>query len=41
MGDQRMQDSLVVYIEREIFDTISNEAIMNRFQNMKNRRGEL
>jgi len=41
MGDQWMQDSLVVYIEREIFDTISNEAIMNRFQNMKNRRSEL
>ncbi|XP_058181281.1 uncharacterized protein LOC131299720 [Rhododendron vialii] len=41
MGDQWMHDSLLAYIEREIFDSISNEAIMNRFQNMTNRHGQL
>ncbi|XP_062116512.1 uncharacterized protein LOC133830536 [Humulus lupulus] len=41
MGDQWMNDSLVVYIEKEICDAIDNETIMLRFQNMKTRRGEL
>ncbi|XP_062075933.1 uncharacterized protein LOC133780069 [Humulus lupulus] len=41
MGDQLINDSLVVYIEKEICDAIDNETIMLRFQNMKTRRGEL
>ncbi|KAL7001672.1 hypothetical protein U1Q18_052392 [Sarracenia purpurea var. burkii] len=41
MDDQWMHDSLVVYIEREMFNSISNEIIMYRFQTMKSRRGQL
>ncbi|CAN6581440.1 unnamed protein product [Malus baccata var. baccata] len=41
MGDQWLSDSLLVYIERDIFACIENEAIMLRFQNMKPRRGQL
>ncbi|CAN6580202.1 unnamed protein product [Malus baccata var. baccata] len=41
MGDQWLSDSLLVYIERDIFACIENEAIMLRFQNMKLRREQL
>ncbi|KAL3846209.1 hypothetical protein ACJIZ3_003612 [Penstemon smallii] len=41
MGDQWLNDSLVVFIERDIFSDISNDAIIDRFQKMKNRRGVL
>ena len=41
MGDEWMNDCLVSYIERDIFKTIDNEAILQRFQNMKQRRGLL
>jgi hypothetical protein len=41
MGDQWMNDCLVTYIEKDIFKTISNEKIMQRFQEMKTRRGQL
>lgn len=41
MGDQLMNDCLVPYIESDIFNTVDNEAIMQRFQNMKSRRGLL
>ncbi|GAV74989.1 Dimer_Tnp_hAT domain-containing protein [Cephalotus follicularis] len=41
MGDEWMNDSLVAYIERGILKTIDNDTIMNRFQNMKTRRGVL
>ena len=37
MGDQWMNDCLVTYIERDVFDTVDNDAIMQRFQNMKSR----
>ena len=37
IGDQWMNDSLVTYIEIDIFKTIECEEIMQRFQNMKNR----
>ena len=37
MNDQWMNNSLIVYIEKDIFHTIDNEAIMQRFQNMKTR----
>jgi hypothetical protein len=35
MGDKWMNDNLVVYIEKNIFDEIDNEVIMKRFQNIK------
>ena len=41
MGDQWMTDSLLVYIEKDIFNSIENDAIMQRFQKMRPRRGEL
>ncbi|KAJ0978475.1 hypothetical protein J5N97_013949 [Dioscorea zingiberensis] len=41
IGDQWLNDSLVVYIEKDIYDNIDNEVIMRRFQNMKTRRGNL
>ena len=41
MGDQWMNDNLLVYVERDIFNSLSNEIIMQRFQGMKTRRGQL
>ncbi|XP_039135754.1 uncharacterized protein LOC120273181 [Dioscorea cayenensis subsp. rotundata] len=41
MGDEWMNDSLVVYIEREVFATINNEVILQRFQKMQTRRMQL
>ena len=38
MGDQWMNDYLVVYIEKDVACSIDNETIMQRFQNMKTRR---
>ncbi|XP_062118781.1 uncharacterized protein LOC133832456 [Humulus lupulus] len=35
MGDQWMNDFLLVYIEKYIFNSLDNEVIMQRFQNMK------
>ena len=36
-----MNNCSVTYIEKGIFKTIKSEEIMHRFQNMKNRRGQL
>lgn len=41
IGDQWLNDRLVTYIEKEVFNGIDNEAIMQRFQNMKPRRMQL
>ncbi|CAN6542945.1 unnamed protein product [Malus baccata var. baccata] len=41
IGDQWLSDSLVVYIEKDVFSCIGNEAIMEHFQTMKPRRGPL
>ncbi|XP_039116605.1 zinc finger MYM-type protein 1-like [Dioscorea cayenensis subsp. rotundata] len=41
MGDNLMNDYLVTYIERDIFNNIDNETIIQWFQNMKSRRGQL
>lgn len=38
MGDQLLNDCLVTYIENDVFANVSNEDIMQQFQNMKNRR---
>lgn len=37
MGEKWMNDYSVTYIEEEIFNNIDNEAIIQRFQNMKTR----
>ncbi|KAK9982990.1 hypothetical protein SO802_032515 [Lithocarpus litseifolius] len=41
MGDQWMNDCLIVYIEKDVACSIDNETITQRFQNMKTRRGQL
>ncbi|XP_042059676.1 uncharacterized protein LOC121804217 [Salvia splendens] len=41
MGDEWMNDIMVVHIERGIFKKIGNETILRRFQDMKNRRKQL
>ena len=37
IGNQWMNDCLVIYIEKDKFKTTKCEEIMQRFQNMKNR----
>ena len=37
MRDQLMNDNLIVYVEKDIFDSVDNEVIMQRFQSMKPR----
>ena len=41
MGDQWLSDSMLVYIERDVFAFIDNEPIMRRFHDMKPRRQQL
>jgi hypothetical protein len=41
MGDKWINDSLVVYIKKDIFDNIDNEVIMKRFQNIKTQKEQL
>ena len=41
IGDQWMNDCLVVYIEKDVVCSINNEIIMQRFQNMKTCRSQL
>ncbi|XP_057495651.1 uncharacterized protein LOC130780647 [Actinidia eriantha] len=41
MEDEWMNDCLVTYIERDIYNTINNEVILQMFQNIKQRRGLL
>ena len=41
IGDQWLNDCLIVYIEKDIARRIDNESIMQRFQNMKSRRRQL
>jgi hypothetical protein len=41
MGDEWMNNSLITYIEKNIFKNISNKEIMQRFQGMKTRRRQL
>ncbi|XP_057794712.1 uncharacterized protein LOC131010997 isoform X2 [Salvia miltiorrhiza] len=40
MKDEWMNDSLVVYIEKEVFSTIDNEKILQRFESMSTRRNQ-
>ena len=41
MGDEWMNNNLIVYIEKDVFNSIDNEFIAQRFQNMKSRREQL
>ena len=41
IGDRYLNDCLVCYIERDVFANVSNDVIVDRFQNMKTRRGQL
>ena len=41
MGDQLLNDSLVTFLEKDVFQQVSNEYVINRFQNMKYRREQL
>ena len=41
MGDQLMNDNLIVYVEKGIFGSINNEVIMQHFQSIKPRRIQL
>ncbi|KDO42414.1 hypothetical protein CISIN_1g042881mg, partial [Citrus sinensis] len=41
MEEQWMNDSLVVYIEKDLFNNIDNEVVMQRYQCMKTRKGQL
>ncbi|XP_016477227.1 uncharacterized protein LOC107798711 [Nicotiana tabacum] len=41
MDEDFLNNCLVCYIERGIFKTVSNDAIIDRFQSMKTRRGQL
>ena len=41
MGDQWMNDCLIVYVEKDVACSIDNKTIMQRFQNIKTRRRQL
>lgn len=41
MGDEWLNDSMVVYIEKAIFSSVDDEAILQRYQNMQTRRIQL
>ncbi|XP_047257602.1 uncharacterized protein LOC124889668 [Capsicum annuum] len=41
IGDQYLNDFLICYKECDVFANVSNDAIVDRFQNMKTRRGQL
>ncbi|KAM3359150.1 hypothetical protein P3S68_022083 [Capsicum galapagoense] len=41
IGDEFLNDCLVCYIEDEVFETVHNETIIDRFQNMTSRRVRL
>ena len=38
MGDEWLNDLMICYTEKEIFRSISNEKIMKRYEEMKERR---
>ena len=41
IDDHWMNDTLITYIKNDVFDSISDMVIMQRFQNTKPRRGQL
>ena len=38
MGDEWLNDLMICYTEKEIFRSIKNDKIINRFEDMKTRR---
>ncbi|KAG7555831.1 Ribonuclease H-like superfamily, partial [Arabidopsis suecica] len=38
IGDQFLNDCLVCFVEKDVFETITNETVMKRFQDLKDRR---
>ncbi|XP_022897746.1 uncharacterized protein LOC111411446 [Olea europaea var. sylvestris] len=41
IGDQWMNDSLVVYVEKDVFNEINNKTTIRRFQSMRSRKEQL
>ena len=41
MGDQFMSDCLICYVEKDIFATITNDAVIDLFKKMGDREGKL
>lgn len=41
MGDQWMNDSTIVYVEKDIFLKLDNEVIVQRYQSMKTRKQQV
>ena len=41
IGDQLMSDCLICYVEKDIFSTITNDAVFSFFKAMKDRKGTL
>ena len=41
MRDQLLNDTLLVYVEKDIFNDLNNETIMRHFQGMKTHRRQL
>ena len=41
ISDEFLNDTAITYFEDDLFETVSNDDIMYRFQNMKVRRGQL
>ena len=39
--DQWLNDSLIIYVEKEIFYCIDNEVIIDRFDKLKTRHGNM
>jgi len=38
IGDQFLNDCLVCFVERKLFDKVTNEIVIKRFQSMEKRR---
>ena len=41
MGDEWMNDNLIICVEKNVFNSIDNESIVQYFQNIKLRREQL
>ena len=41
MGDKWINDNSIVYVEKYVFNSVDNESIAQRFQNMKSLREQL
>ena len=38
IGDEWLNDMMICYIKRNVFETVDDEATLMRFQNMQSRR---